>query len=331
MVSAGAYAPRNQTKKILSIMREGEMIEILLRRFIFFGAIFSVLLLKQISGRGEADARQNSSAASNVVINEILANEPGSNTKLEWVELYNADSLELDLEGWSFICKDGTTLIPTGTIIPAKGYLIVARQLLSVPPDSISFEGWWGNGSGMWGDSPEENFPVIEAKMSLTNSGGTVSLIDPDGILSVFTWDQDCGDGVSLERVSSEQDVWICCVAFEKSTPGKKNSVSTTYSDKIELRIEPNPFSPDGDGFEDEIIFHFTLPMESNLTIKIYDIKGRLIKTLVDDEPKVSGEISWDGKDDDNEIVRLGIYIVWAEAEGISHSQKKTTVVVAKK
>ncbi len=307
------------------------MIEILLRRFIFIGGIFSILLLNQISGRGEADARQYSFLTSNVVINEVLANEPGSNTKLEWVELYNANSMELDLNGWSFVCKDDTTLIPAGTTIPAEGYLIIARQLLSAPPDSVSFEGWWGDGSGVWGDSPEEYFPAIEAKMSLTNSGSTVSLIDSDEIVHAFTWDQDCGDGVSLERVSSEQDTWLCCVAVEKSTPGKKNSVSTIYSDKIDLNIEPNPFSPDGDGFEDKAIFHFTLPMESNLTIKIYDVKGRLIKTLVDDESKVSGEIAWNGKDDENKIVRVGIYIVWAEAEGNSYSQKKTTVVVAKK
>jgi len=124
---------------------------------------------------------------------------------------------------------------------------------------------------------------------------------------------------------------WLCSVSSDQSTPGRKNSVSTTYSDRIELKIKPNPFSPDGDGFQDETVFGYTLPMESNLTIKIYDIKGRLIKTLVDDEPKVSGEIIWDGRDEENEIVRVGIYVVWAEVSGNSHSQSKVTVVVAKR
>jgi flagellar hook assembly protein FlgD len=67
------------------------------------------------------------------------------------------------------------------------------------------------------------------------------------------------------------------------------------------------------------------------LTVRIYDVRGRLIKTLVGDEPSVSGEISWDGKDDENRTVRIGIYVVLAEATGDSYSQKRTTVVVAKR
>ncbi len=267
----------------------------------------------------------------NVIINEVLANEPSSYTKLEWVELYNADSIERHLDGWSFVCKEDTTVIAPNTIIPANGFLILARQLLSDPSDSISFEGWWGNRSGIWGDSPEENYPALPADMGLTNSGGTVALIDPDNNVQTFTWDQDCGDGVSLERVSADQDIWLCCVDPEKSTPGAKNSVSTAYPDNIELSMEPNPFSPDGDGYQDEVTFRHTLPITSELTLKIYDVEGRLIKTILEDQSLVSGEITWDGRDEDNRFVRVGIYIVWMEVEGNSHSVKKMTLVVAKK
>jgi len=266
-----------------------------------------------------------------VVINELLANEPGAYTRLEWVELYNADSVEHDLDGWAFVCKDDTTRIPPGTVISAGGFLIIARQLLSEPPDTISFENRWGNGSGVWGDAPEESFPAIQARMSLTNTGGVIGLVDPLNNVQTFSWDEDCGDGVSWERVSFEEDIWLCCVSFRGNTPGEKNSVSTPYSTTLELSIQPNPFSPDGDGFEDEVIFRYTLPVRSNLTIRIYDIQGRLIKTLVEDEPRASGEILWDGRDDENKIVRAGIYIIWAEAEGNSYSQKKATVVVAKR
>ena len=267
----------------------------------------------------------------NVVINEVQANEPGSYTKLEWVELYNDDSISHDLGGWVFVCKEDTTPIPPNTIIPAKGFLILARQLLSNPPDSISFEGWWGDRSGVWGDSPEENYPALQAEMGLTNSGGAIALIDPDKNVQTFTWDQDCGDGISLERVSPDQDNWLCCASSGKSTPGKKNSISTTYSENLDLSMEPNPFSPDGDGFEDEVTFRYTLPMMSDLTLKIYDIEGRLIKTIFDGESQVSGEVTWDGRDNDNRYVRIGIYVVWVEVKGNSHKVKKMTLVVAKK
>ncbi len=266
-----------------------------------------------------------------MVINEVLVNEPGSSTKLEWVELHNADSIDHAVDGWAFVCKDDTTSFPSGILILANGFLIIARQLSSEPPDSNSFEGRWGDASGIWGDSPQENFSVVEAKMSLTNSGGTICLIDPGSNAQTFTWDRDCGDGVSIERVSSDEHIWLCCVSSDKSTPGKRNSVTTTYSQKIELNIEPNPFSPDGDGFEDQTVFRFTLPMESSLTIKIYDVKGRLIKSLVEDEPCVSGDIAWDGKDEEGQTVRIGIYVVWAEAAGDLRSRIKRTVAVARR
>ncbi len=271
------------------------------------------------------------SSPARIVINEVLANEPGSSTKLEWVELHNADSVDHSLEGWIFVCKDDSTSFSAQTVIPANDFLIIARQLIAEPPDSVSFEGHWGDASGVWGDVAGESFPAVQADMSLTNSGGSISLIDPDMNVQTLGWDDDCGDGVSWERVSPEDEIWLCSVSSDKSTPGKKNSVSVVYSDRMQLNIEPNPFSPDGDGFEDEAVFHCTLPMESNLTVKIYDVRGRLVKTLIEDEPCVSGEITWDGKDDDSQAVRIGIYLVWAEVTGSSHSQTKTTVVVARR
>jgi hypothetical protein len=308
----------------------GDMRKNLLERFVFSFFLLLFSFLTSLSAQSVV-AQPQISSNDNIVINEVLANEPGSSTKLEWVELYNADSMEHDLGGWAFVCKEDTTLIPSGTVIPAQRFLIIARRLLSSPPDSVSFEGRWGNRSGVWGDSPGENFPAIQAEMGLTNSGGTVSLIDPENTVRSFTWTQDCGDGVSLERVSFERDVWFCCVGSEKSTPGKKNSVSTTYSENLQLSIEPNPFSPDGDGFEDDVVFRYTLPQIANLTLKIYDVRGRLVKTLINGEPLVSGAITWDGRDDRNRIVRVGIYLVWAETKGNSPSHKKTTLVVAKR
>jgi hypothetical protein len=294
----------------------------------FFLLPFLFLLLFSLDN---CFAQQVFYSTAHVVINEVQANEPSSFTKLEWVELYNADSLSHDLGGWIFVCKEDSTPIPPNTVIPANGFLILARQLLTAPPDSISFEGWWGNRSGVWGDSPEENYPALQADMSLTNSGGTVSLLDPDNNVQTFTWDKDCGDGTSWERVSPDQDIWLCCTGPDRSTPGRENSVSIDYSDKIDLTIEPNPFSPDGDGYQDEVVFRYTLPLNSELTLKIYDVKGRLIKTLAEEQSQASGEIAWDGRDNDHKIVRIGIYVVWAEVKGSSHGIKKMTVVVAKK
>src|SRR3990170_6389338 len=117
-------------------------------------------------------------ANSAVVINEVLANEPGSLTSLEWVELYNTGAFAVGLKDWKFIEGNDTTAITDPVFIEGEGYLVLARKLVTTPGDSGSFEARWGNASGVWGDFVMENFPVVEAKMSLTNSGGTVSLVD---------------------------------------------------------------------------------------------------------------------------------------------------------
>ena len=79
-------------------------------------------------------------------------------------------------------------------------------------------------------------------------------------------------------------------------------------------------------------LFKFDIPLKSELSLKIYDIKGRQVKILLDKEPKVSGEIIWDGKNDKERIVRASIYVVFMEAEVDGRKlTKKASVVVAKR
>lgn len=73
------------------------------------------------------------------------------------------------------------------------------------------------------------------------------------------------------------------------------------------------------------------MPFKSELTLKIYDVRGRLVRTLADKTPQVSGEITWDGKDNSGNIVRVGIYILYLKTSGSSNLSKKTTIAVAKR
>ena len=563
-----------------------------------FGFIIAILLLLV----------QAQTSMSKVIINEVLDNEPSSETKLEWVELYNLESSAVDLAGWTFISKQDTTIFSSGTFIPGENYLILARKLVSNFPDTESFEYHWGNGSGIWGDCPEEDFPAIEVKLSLTNSAGTVTLIDLEKNSSSFSWNKDPGDGISWEKIfpqgNDSLSNWGFCIYSRGSTPGKVNSLTpvpndlsisaedlsmepqspeedktfrlkavvknsgdltseenllcffcdydfdgrleedeslssplnipplvsnqeTTFvkelslskgiyrlyaqtgeddkdynnqayinlrigsnlpdivineficspndnqpewvelynrtdtlinlknylfgdsvaqsfltnedlnlnphdylvltenyslflssypevncsiiepaswhilnnsgdriilkdslgfvmdeviyssgadikgvsqerisperkssdpdnwwrsvdpkgstpckinsiqdspsSDEVKVEINPDPFSPDGDGFEDQTRIKYTIPFRSELTLKIYDVKGRLVKTMMDKEPQISGEIYWDGDDNQGRKVRVGIYILYLEVSVSKNISKKETIVVAKK
>ena len=75
----------------------------------------------------------------------------------------------------------------------------------------------------------------------------------------------------------------------------------------------PNPFNPTTQ-------INYTLPSQGHVKLMIYDIQGRLIRLLVDEE-QTSGsfQIMWDGKDAKGQLVAAGVYIYkmqWMAANG---------------
>jgi hypothetical protein len=69
-----------------------------------------------------------------VIINEILANEPGSNTAAEFVELYNAGGTTADLSNWTI--SDSTSLrhrFAPGTLLAPGGTVVVFGAATGIP------------------------------------------------------------------------------------------------------------------------------------------------------------------------------------------------------
>ncbi|MCK4527037.1 T9SS type A sorting domain-containing protein [candidate division WOR-3 bacterium] len=78
----------------------------------------------------------------------------------------------------------------------------------------------------------------------------------------------------------------------------------------------PNPFS-------DRTTIRFTLPKESNVSLKIYNVNGQLIKTLVNGHNNAGNySVKWDGKDDNEKDVSKGIYFYRIEAGAFSEIKK---------
>ena len=73
----------------------------------------------------------------------------------------------------------------------------------------------------------------------------------------------------------------------------------------------------------------------SQVNIKIYDSRGRLVRILSNNMASGStGSVIFDGRGDDGLALRMGIYIIYLEALNSSTGQNqilKTTVVVARK
>jgi flagellar hook assembly protein FlgD len=82
----------------------------------------------------------------------------------------------------------------------------------------------------------------------------------------------------------------------------------------------PNPFNP-----ITKIAYH--VPQTSDVTIRVYDVSGRVVATLVDGEqdPGVYAVV-WDGRSASGESVGSGIYFCTMEA-GSFHASRKMTLL----
>jgi len=78
----------------------------------------------------------------------------------------------------------------------------------------------------------------------------------------------------------------------------------------------PNPFS-------DQTRFQLYLPRAEMVTVKVYDCRGALIRTLVDEKPlKWMWTLSWDGRNDAGRGVAGGVYFLHFQSRTFSRTVK---------
>jgi hypothetical protein len=275
-----------------------------------------------------------------LIINEIMYDPlDGQN---EWFELYNRGSQPVDLAHWtfndratssgvnSFVISDSAMTVLSG------GFAVVAAEssMCNIFPDLRS-------------PHPDISLSILNRSggFSFNKEGDAIVLKDLtgqtiDSVAYLPCWHHpDVVDtrGRSLERINpnvgtNDPRNWSTCTNVVGGTPGKINSVMTISPvSNSAISISPNPFSPDGDGFEDYCIIHYNLPMPaSTLNVKIYDIKGRCIRTLANCEfIGAKGEIIWDGFDESRQRARIGVYVVYLEATDRSSGRVERAKAVA--
>jgi flagellar hook assembly protein FlgD len=91
---------------------------------------------------------------------------------------------------------------------------------------------------------------------------------------------------------------------FRSWWPTKVEQIAGIVS-KFELSQNyPNPFNP-------STTIEFSIAKRSNVRLVIYDITGRIVRTLIDGQEFEPGlyRVQWNGKNDYGEYVASGIYI----------------------
>jgi len=279
-----------------------------------------------------------------LIVNEIMYSPLSENA--EYVELYNTSDRSVDLAGWTLSDRPGITgnqnnysLASITTRIEPGSYFVLAS-------DSSIFALFPSLQQG----DPRMIRLAGSSSLSLNNEGDDVVVKDLtgstiDSVAYLPAWhNPGVTDkaGRALEKIHPLLDGtisrnWSTCASQIGGTPGRQNSIaSTSIPSQSQLSFAPNPFSPDDDGHEDHVLIHYEVPIEvSMIRIRIYDVRGRLIRTLVNNEPSgARGDVVWNGRDDDNQKARVGIYVVLLEAiseiGGIVETAKGAVVLAAR-
>ncbi|MDW8108098.1 MAG: FG-GAP-like repeat-containing protein [Candidatus Kryptonium sp.] len=118
----------------------------------------------------------------------------------------------------------------------------------------------------------------------------------------------------SLQRPDSTRAFFI---VFERDVIVKAQSQDEILTGYYLAQNYPNPFNP-------VTWIEFALPKDEFVTLKIYTIDGRLVRTLVENKYYPAGKhlLSWDGRDDNNLEVASGVYIYKISAGKFETSRK---------
>jgi len=226
---------------------------------------------------------------------------------VEGGEVYLPEKRDDGIEG-----NDTRVVIPAGAVGQDISIEISQRELESVPPAMDNPD--IGRGSVL---------PLAAYEFTVKDRDGqgelSMAFLKPievhlqyqdldklGGPAMVFKW-----DGVRWNMIGG---VWD---ESRKTVEIRVNSLSVfAIFQVIDLPKEfklagvyPNPFTPNDDGRNDVVTFYFDNPNNADAVIRIFDLRGVLVRKLE------NGLTSWNGLDDEGQPAEMGVYIYQIEVE----------------
>ena len=136
------------------------------------------------------------------------------------------------------------------------------------------------------------------------------------------------GSGGHFAHIAGRPDSWphwelrqnVQVILWQLFGEGTATDVHTPSAGRrVALHLPvPNPFNP-------RVQLSYELATTRHARLTIYDQRGRVVRTLMDQEmPAGASSILWDGKDAGGSPAASGVYSVVLEADGQRHSRRAT-------
>jgi hypothetical protein len=215
-----------------------------------------------------------------IVINEINYNSSINFNPQDWIEFYNNSDSSVNISGWIFRDSEDIHIytIPEGTILGARGYIVLCTDDTLFHPLFPDVQNYIGN-----------------VNFGISGGGELLMLLDKNlNVIDSLTYDDQepwppeaDGHGPTLSLLNPNLENHLpqnWAPSFGYGTPGKINDVYVPVDEKENLlpseyslmQNYPNPFNPVTN-------IKYSIVKASNVKIKIYDILGNEVRTLVND------------------------------------------------
>ncbi len=252
---------------------------------------------------------------------------PGKSVNFEWIELANTGSRSVCLNGWRFSSGGGITyrFAEEPTLVVQPGEFGVLR----IDGDLMDERG------RMVGVPAEEIDDVLDVDgLVVADPFGNIADVVPADSLSA----KSLGGRCSIQRVADSTGRTVKWVTDapeyapgKRGTPGKPNRLgdgsiaeiaANTPSRTLLISASPNPFNP-------TTVVRMAVASPQRIRVAVYDIRGRLIKTLLDASSETNPDLQlvWDGRDNSGGKVASGVYFVRMSSQDSGNQILKVTLM----
>lgn len=259
--------------------------------------------------------KQNTIAKGDIIINEVLFNPKEGG--VDFVELYNNSSYPINLQNFRL----------GNRIITNQFYVLEADGYVAITTDKSTVYQHYPN-------AIFDNLLETSALPPYTNQQGNVTLYsDQNTLIDSIYYNSSMhsahlidAKGVSLERITIDKNTLQSASTLHGgATPGYRNSVVDIDIPQNKITLTSKTFSPNGDGFEDELEINYALIKPNYIiTIEIYNDKRQLIRKLAHQNlAGTHGKLIWDGKNDSGIACAKGHYICFAQIFNLEGKKQK--------
>ncbi|MBO4403347.1 MAG: lamin tail domain-containing protein, partial [Bacteroidales bacterium] len=271
-----------------------------------------------------------------IVINELLTHPYSGGS--DFVEIYNRSDKILDLKDLRISTLKSNGSVDSGKRVAPEGYQLFPGKYCCLSADLAAISAYY---QGV----QENNAWEMTSFPAYSNSSGRVLLLSKGAVIDDFSYDESLHypmlrslEGVSLEKVHPDlrtQDAshWHSASASAGfATPGQPNSCfeECENTSEEELWVESTLFSPDGDGYQDLLKIHYSMPeADCRGSLWVFNAQGVRLRQLLNNVLlERDGMVAWDGLMENRLPAPPGYYLLLLEYWTLSGKVKRLKKVV---